>query len=140
MIFVIDSNRIIAGLLKDSTTRRIILYRGFEFYTPEHVLEEISKYKGYLASKIHRTEEEVDEILYFLLENIEILPFEDFEEHMDEAISIMKDIDVRDAPFLAVGIAVGAEGIWTEDRDFKRQNRLRMYENRDMIEIMSSIP
>ncbi len=137
MILVIDSNRVIAGLLKDSTSRRIIFHRGFEFYSPEHLITEISKYKGYLASKIHRTEEEVEVILYHLLENIELLPFEEFEEYMEKAMDVMGDIDSKDAPFLAVGLAINAEGIWTEDMDFRKQDMLRVYGNKEMLKLMN---
>jgi len=37
MRLVIDTNRIMAGLLKDSTTRKIILHESF-FFTPRIIL------------------------------------------------------------------------------------------------------
>ena len=41
MRVVIDANRIMAALIKDSTTRKIFLKDEFEFIAPEHVLSEI---------------------------------------------------------------------------------------------------
>jgi len=38
MKLVIDTNRIMAGLLKDSTSRKIILHDSFSFYAPEIIL------------------------------------------------------------------------------------------------------
>jgi predicted nucleic acid-binding protein len=136
MILVIDSNRVIAGLLKDSTSRRIIFHREFEFYSPEYLVTEITKYRPYLASKLNRSEEEVDIILYTLLDNITLLPFEEFEGYMEKAINIMKDIDIKDVPFLAVGLAINADGIWTEDKHFLRQNAIRIYNTAELTDMM----
>jgi predicted nucleic acid-binding protein len=52
---------------------------------------------------------------------------------MTDAIEIMKDIDPKDAPFLAVGMAIRADGIWTEDRHFESQNVLRVFTTKDLI-------
>jgi len=46
----------------------------------------------------------------------------------------MKTIDENDSPFLAVGIALGIKGIWTEDRHFLRQNLLNVYSTGDLVE------
>jgi len=43
MKLVIDSNRVMAGLIKDSGTRMIILNEEFEFVAPEFLLSEIDK-------------------------------------------------------------------------------------------------
>mgnify|MGYP001584687135 CR=1 FL=1 len=45
MKVVIDSNRVIASLLRDSTTREILYNRRFDFIAPEFIKVEIQKYK-----------------------------------------------------------------------------------------------
>jgi predicted nucleic acid-binding protein len=40
---VLDTNVLIAALLKSSTTRAILLHPSFEFFLPEFSLEEIRK-------------------------------------------------------------------------------------------------
>ena len=45
MKIVIDSNRIAAALLKDSTTRGILFDTNFNFIAPEFVKEEIKKHQ-----------------------------------------------------------------------------------------------
>jgi len=40
MKLVIDSNRVMAGLIKDSVTRMIILNEDLDFIAPEHLLTE----------------------------------------------------------------------------------------------------
>ncbi len=43
MKVIIDSNRVIAALIKGSTTRGILFDKNFEFFAPEHIENEIHK-------------------------------------------------------------------------------------------------
>jgi predicted nucleic acid-binding protein len=49
-------------------------------------------------------------------------------------MEIMGPFDENDAPFLAVGLALGIDGIWTEDRHFLRQDLLKVYSTGDLLE------
>jgi len=73
-------------------------------------------------------------LMQILLNNVELVPFEDFADDYDRAMEIMKPVDENDAPFLAVGLALGMERIWTEDRHFLRQDILKVYSTGDLIE------
>ena len=80
------------------------------------------------------SEPDFDILMRTLLDKVIRVPFEDFEQEYDQAIQIMEPIDENDSPFLAVGLALGISGIWTEDRHFLRQNHLKVYTNRDLFE------
>ena len=71
--------------------------------------------------------------MHTLLDRIILVPFEDFEREYDHAMRIMATIDENDAPFLAVGLALGIGSIWTEDRHFLRQDLLKVCSTRDLI-------
>ena len=73
-------------------------------------------------------------LMQILLDNVELVPFEDFEDEYDHAMEIMGPVDENDAPFLAVGLALGIEAIWTEDRHFLRQDILKVWSTGDLIE------
>jgi predicted nucleic acid-binding protein len=45
MTIVVDSNRIVAALIKDSTTRGILFNNTFEFIAPEFVRDELEEHK-----------------------------------------------------------------------------------------------
>jgi predicted nucleic acid-binding protein len=45
MILTIDTNILLAGLIKDSTVRKIIVESGWGFYYPEMSFHEVRKYK-----------------------------------------------------------------------------------------------
>jgi len=123
-----------AGLLKDSGTRKIILHDSFSFYAPDYIETELLKHRLYLVKKAKIPEPDFNVLMSTLLDKVIPVPFEDFEHEYDHAIQIMKPIDENDSPFLAVGLALGIPGIWTEDRHFLRQNILTVYTNRDLFE------
>lgn len=133
MKLVIDTNRIMAGLLKDSTSRKLILHDSFSFYAPDYIETELNKHRPYLVKKAKIPEDDFDLLMQVLLENVELVPFEDFAGEYDRAMSIMEPVDENDAPFLAVGLALEIEGIWTEDRHFLRQDLLKVYSARDLL-------
>ncbi|MCK5290903.1 MAG: hypothetical protein KAR39_02675 [Thermoplasmata archaeon] len=138
MRLVIDSNRIMAGVLKGSSSRELILCGRFEFYSPDQLVIEIKKYEDYLTEKGRLEHGQFDTILNTLLDNIILVPYEEYKDEFEESIEIMKDIDVKDAPFLAVGMALGLDGIWSEDRHFRGQGRLSVYDTGDMMSMLRS--
>jgi len=133
MRLVIDTNRIMAGLLKESTSRKIILDNHFLFYAPDYIETELFRHREYLMKKAKITESDFDTLLHILLEQITLVPFDTFEPEYSRAIRIMESIDENDAPFLAVGVALKLDGIWTEDRHFLRQDLLRVFQTGDLV-------
>ncbi|MFO8050775.1 MAG: PIN domain-containing protein [Thermoplasmatota archaeon] len=138
MKLVIDSNRVMAGLIKNSSTRMIILNEEIDFVAPEYLLVEIEKYKEYPMKKSHQSEREFQVTISSLIDRIEFIPEDDLVEHMDKAEEIMKEIDLKDSPFIAVALHSGAEGIWSEDKDFDRQSYVRKFTTKDMFDILLS--
>jgi len=134
MKLVIDTNRIMAGLLRDSTSRKIILHDSFSFYAPDYIETELSKHRPYLMKKAKIPGPDFDLLMHTLLEHVILVPFEDFEYEYEHAMRIMETIDENDAPFLAVGLALDIGSIWTEDRHFQRQDLLKVCSTRDLIE------
>ena len=60
------------------------------------------------------------------------VPAEDIEPFKDSAITIMKNIDLDDSPFLALAMMLNAP-IWSNDRHFKEaKNRYSLHHERDL--------
>ena len=134
MRLVIDLNRIMAGLLKESTSRKIIFDNHFLFFAPDYIETELFPHREYLIQKAKMTESDFDTLLHILLEQITLVPFEEFEQDYSRAIGIMESIDENDAPFLAVGLALKLDGIWTKDRHFLRQDLLKVFHTGDLVQ------
>ena len=60
---VIDTNRLIAGLLKSSLCREIILHEALTFYAPDYIVTEIQEHCSYICRKA-KTEEKDFNVLF----------------------------------------------------------------------------
>lgn len=134
MKLVIDTNRIIASLIKDGISRKILFSKNFEFVTPDHSLSEILKYEDVIKKKSNITHEEFEILFAIIFERIEIIPKSDYEKFIKKCRGLISD--VGDAPFLAIGKAIKVEGIWSDDQHFNEQDRIRVYNTKDMIKLI----
>ena len=133
MRIVIDSNRVIAALIKDSTTRTIIFDGFFEFFAPEHIQNEIAEHREEIIEKIGINLDEFDILLSMIFEHIIIIHQEEYNQFIDTLKIEIKDLD--DIPYLAVCKAINAEGLWTHDIHFKEQKKFRIWTNIDMLKL-----
>ena len=136
MRLVIDSNRFIAALIKNGLSRTIISSKNISFYSPSYVLEEVKKYLPYIIKKSKMSKENIGLLFTLFSENIEIVPDTDIKRKMAEAIKIMEKIDINDAPILACALAIRNQGIWTEDRHFEKQDKVRMWKSSELIDYL----
>lgn len=130
IILVIDTNKIIAALIKDSLTRKIILHN--RFITPDFTLKEIKKYTDLILKKSGLNVEEFNLVLNILFETIEIIPIKHYEEYLSKA-SLEID-DIKDVPFVALAMAKNT-GIWTDDAHFNKVNLVKIYKTEDIIKL-----
>ncbi len=133
MKILIDTNRIVAALIKEGTTRRILLDDFFEFVTPDYTLEELKEHRDELKRKIKLTNEEFDLLLALLFGRITIIKKSEFKTFLDKCKNEISDPD--DIPHLAACLATKAEGIWAHDPHFKEQNKVKVFTNIDMLRI-----
>jgi putative PIN family toxin of toxin-antitoxin system len=130
---VIDTNIFISALMKDSLTRKIIVNSKYLFLFPEYEFQEIYKYKDDILRKSGYSEKEFIEAITSLLNHVRVVGYEEIRSNFDEAYEIMKSIDISDTIFIATALALDAF-IWSDDKDFKRQNRVKVLTTKDMIE------
>lgn len=136
MKIVVDSNRVIASLLKDSTTRKILFDRTFEFVAPEFIKVEMLKYKKDLMSKAGITEEEFGSLLSLLFERITLIPEEEYNKYFKELSAYISD--PKDIPYFACSLATMSNGIWSHDPHFQKQNKVKIFTNIDLLRLPRS--
>ena len=120
MKLVVDTNRIIAGLIRDSTSRRILLSDKFEFLTVGVTKSEIEEHKQEIIDKAKVTGEEFNKIFSLLFSKIFVISDVTIEAKMEEAKQIMDDIDPDDTPFIALALSVENDGVWNDDKHFQQ--------------------
>ena len=133
MKLIIDTNIFFSGLIKDSITRKILFHSEFEFYIPDFFLFELKKYKEYLIKKTKLNKSEFKQITDNLLEYIYLIPIKEYSAKLIEARKIIGDVDEKDIPFIAVALSIGNDGIWSNDKHFKEQSKIKVYTTNDLI-------
>lgn len=133
MKILVDTNRIIAALVKQGTTRDILFDKNFGFVTPDYTIIEIEEHKEELKKKTKMTDEEFEILLALIFEYIEVIPQSEYEDFMDECKNLISDPD--DVPHLAACLARRVYGIWAHDPHFKEQDKVKVFTNIDMLRL-----
>ena len=133
MKVITDVNVILSALIRDSTTRKIILNSEFDFYFPEPSLHKIRKYKSYILEKSGLTEAEYDKLMATLFKYIKLVPIEEIEKNWEEAKKIMEHIDPEDVVFIATALSISDSIIWSDDGHFEKQDKVKVLKTEDII-------
>jgi len=117
---IIDTNVLIAMLIKKGIVRELIINNPGEFITPDWCLEEAWEHRS-VWNKNNLDDDDLFEILkelreYFVL----VVPKDDYIEFENEASKLIQD--KNDIPILALALAIDNKGIWTfNTKDFKTE-------------------
>ena len=130
---IVDVNIILSALMKDSTSREIIIKSELDFCFPEVSLHKIEKYRGLILEKSGLTDEELNALLKMLFQCIRLIPAEGLMRYWDESMKIMEHIDTEDVPFIAAALSQQTS-IWSEDRHFEKQKRIRYFKTEEVLE------
>ncbi|MBI2126084.1 MAG: PIN domain-containing protein [Thaumarchaeota archaeon] len=134
MKLVVDTNIIFKALIKRSKVRGILLNPNHQFYLPEYASEEVEKHLSLIRDKSGLSEKEVKHALSILLANMQVVPSKDILKKWDEAERIIGKIDTGDIPFIALALAIECDGIWSDDKDLKRQAKVKVWSTREIIQ------
>ena len=122
-----DTSVIISSLMRDSMSRRLILHPDLVLFTPEYVNIEINNHFNKILSYSGIPRNEFDILLNQILNVVNIVPVEEFEDFLEESYEIMRENDPEDTAFLALALSLQCDGIWTNDNDFQKQNRVNVW-------------
>lgn len=136
MKIIIDSNVLFSALIKDSKTRSIIFeYDGF-FLFPSYIFEEMQEHMDELREKSKMPKEDFRKLLHLILRKVLIVSDEVLDPFKQDAVEIIKNIDLNDAPFFACALAYPASAIWSDDKRLKNQNKIRVFNTKELIDYL----
>ena len=136
MILIVDANIIISALIRDSKSRELLITTSLNLYSPDTLLESIEKHKNEFIEKSGLTNEEFETLLNFLLENIIIIKQEEYASKLELSKEIMKDIDIEDANYIALALLIVNDGIWSDDKHFKQQDKIKIYTTNELVDFL----
>ena len=137
MILIVDTNIIIAALIKEGKTRELLIDSPFLLYAPEMVIGEIQKHRELIIEKSGLAENDLKSLLGLLLESINVVEKESFLHKMQEASELIGEADKGDVPFLALALSTPNDGIWTANvQHFRAQNKIRVWTTAELLEML----
>jgi len=96
----------------------------------------INKYKKYIIAKRIRNSQSLsfDFAEKYIFEDIIITPFDLYRKKIREASEIMKNIDEKDAPILALAMQLRCP-IWSNDKHFMMQKAVKVYTTGNLLDL-----
>lgn len=135
MKLVVDANVVMAALAKSSITREILLYPYIDCYSPSFLLEEIKEHSDEIKAKAGHGYKEA---LRTLLKKLIVVQFDTYKERMEEADKIIGRIDKDNVQYVALALALGADGIWSYDKHMKKQHVVKIFTTSDLVVLIKS--
>lgn len=134
MDLIVDTNSILAALIRDSAARKIIFKSGFRFYAPEDIVKEIFSQLELIGVKTGLKDVEVQTLAHFITSYFTTVPLSRYEDFILQARDLIAD--PADIQFVALALAVPNDGIWTADKHFEQQNRIKVWKTTDLLKLI----
>ncbi len=131
---VVDANIIIAALFGSRATIIILTGQNYSFYAPKFIINEIKKHKNEICQKAKKSLFDFDRELQALLIFIIFLDKTQYNPFFNEAEILMNNRDSGDVVYIASALAVHADFIWTNDKDFTAQFLIPIKNTEQFIE------
>lgn len=132
MAYVIDTNIIVAAILREGDTRKIIFSKNFELLSPDRAKLEILKHQEEFMKKTNTTKDEFLTIVELTFEKITIMPFEEYEQFKKQALNICPKGHDDDWPFLALALKLDCT-LWTNDKALFSQKQVKTTSTKELI-------
>ena len=129
MIAVIDANSFIAGFLRDSTSRKLILSDKLTLFSPDWLINEFERNESELMDKFPISSK-FSETKKLLFRFVKIVPFEEYSKRIEEASRLSKH--KKDIPYFALALSLDCP-IWSDEKSFKQQSRIEIYSTSDFV-------
>jgi predicted nucleic acid-binding protein len=135
MRLVIDANIVVAALLKDATTREVLLKENIELFAPECLSIEI---KDLLANtrirkRIKLKDKDLNDLTSAVLSRITFFPEKSFISSIKQSISLVTHIE--DAPYIALSLALKIP-LWSNDSELKEQSLVKIFTTHELLKIL----
>lgn len=130
MDIIIDANILFSILIQKGKNEEILFLERMHIFAPEFLFEELNKYKKIILEKTKRNMDDFEEFLIILQKKIEVIPNEETDNCIEEAKIICQD--QNDADYFALALKLNC-GIWSNDKDLKKQNKIKIYSTEDLI-------
>ena len=134
MQLVFDANILFKALIGRAKVLSILFSDKVSLLAPEFLFEEFNNNKSEIASKGKVSVSELEKVLIFLKERIQIIPSEDISS-LIRLKSKSISPHAKDDAYFAVALAFNVI-IWSEEKLFKRQSEVKVYNTSEIIDLL----
>lgn len=106
---------------------------------PLVVFEEIEKYEGLIIEKSNLSRGEIWKIIEVLCKYIKLIPDEELKPLVYNALRIIGEVDEEDALFIDSALAYPESVIWSNDKHFKMQDKIKVYTTKELLDLRSNL-
>ena len=129
MILVIDANPFIAGFLRNSTSRQIILSELVILYSPDWLIAEFERNESEFINKFLNSAD-FFETKNLLFKFVKLVSESEYSMYIKEASKLTKHI--KDVPYFALALYLKC-AIWSDEKSFKQQSKVKVYSTSDLV-------
>lgn len=133
MQVIADTNVLVAAFLRKGATREILFSKKLEIFSPDKITAEMLVHKEEFKQKGNMTEREFHEALELLLENITIIPVEDYGSLKRRALAFCPEGHQNDWPFFALALKLNCP-LWSNDKALKSQPKVVVYSTTELLD------
>ena len=133
MKLIVDANVVMAALARPSITREVLLYPYVDYYSPSYLLEEIKDHENEIETKAGKGYKDA---LGIIMKKLIIVRYDSYKEKMGEANKIIGHIDKDDVQYIALALALDADGIWSYDGGMKKQSVVEVFSTGALISLI----
>ncbi len=134
MELIVDTNIIVAAILKRGLTRNLLFNSNLYLYAPENLYFEITKHEREFMQRMGIKKKEFEDVLLVLGNSLEILPLVSFEGRKKDALNLAPDRD--DWPYFAVAMLKGCP-VWSNDKRLKQQKKVKVLSTEELYKLLS---
>lgn len=132
MQVIIDTNVIMAMLIKPGKPIDLFFDTRLTIYAPHLLLEELENHKEENIKKSRLTEEEFTWLFAILKHNITFIPEQDFLEHREKADEICPD--PKDIVYFALALYLKCP-VWSNEKKLKEQDHVTLFATHELIQL-----
>lgn len=137
MKLVVDTNVLFSFFKKESKTRRLILnFEILEPVTPSFCIDELSEHKELICEKSRLSDSGFEEVLDNLLIFVKVFSLSEYKEFLSDAKIVSPDPD--DIDLFALALKLDCP-IWSIEKAFKKQSKVKVLSTYDLISLLSGI-
>lgn len=136
MRLVVDANILVAALLKDSTTRELLLEEDLELFAPEDLLMELTNLlkNPKIRKRLPLNDNDLSDLTSAIFSRITFFPEKSFLPFLKSSTKLVTHIE--DTPYIALSLALSIP-LWSNDSALQEQTAVKVITTSELIQLLN---